>query len=324
MDAVNLLKNTSLNGYDKSVDEMKTSSENLQKRIDEGFENPVRTKSFKTEDLMSFTDENKKDDTKEKVPESSLFDDPYNPVLLKLRKKSKNGFKSPKKDPIETLSVSSSSGCNTSTPSCEHDENNNKNQHTEIKTIRKYKAKLREFSSNASVNSSDVSNRCGELIEISEEESTSVEDLVANNYDSNLKTFLNEYKNSKVKAKFDETNEDFSELSSSEDEEEKSDKKLKSKNKNDFLSNIEATEVEIEYIVYPDDCCPVCFSEKCMCCCKHGFRRFMSWFDASKLGRVFWKSRMLCFHLVEHKWFETVIIAMIIFSSLSLVSEIIL
>jgi len=44
-------------------------------------------------------------------------------------------------------------------------------------------------------------------------------------------------------------------------------------------------------------------------------------FDDTLVGRVFWKMRCYTYVLVEHNYFETFIILMIITSSLALVSQ---
>jgi len=71
-------------------------------------------------------------------------------------------------------------------------------------------------------------------------------------------------------------------------------------------------EVSVVFIQYPDDCCPQCFDScRCGCC---------DIVSNSALSRHFWTLRCRAYELVEHRYFETFIIAMIIASSLSLVS----
>lgn len=74
---------------------------------------------------------------------------------------------------------------------------------------------------------------------------------------------------------------------------------------------MQVNEVEVVFIQYPDDCCPPCFDHlRCLCCDR---------IEASVICRYFWKLRCLSFSVVEHRYFETFIIAMIVASSLALV-----
>lgn len=68
--------------------------------------------------------------------------------------------------------------------------------------------------------------------------------------------------------------------------------------------------VNVIFVKYPDECCP---------------RRIMKcplWpiIDRTMLGKVWWKTRCYAYALVEHRYFETFIIVMILASSLALVS----
>jgi len=65
------------------------------------------------------------------------------------------------------------------------------------------------------------------------------------------------------------------------------------------------------FVKYPDECCPKSCSSKCP--------SLLTIFDDTLAGRVFWKMRCYTYVLVEHNYFETFIIAMIITSSLALV-----
>ena len=69
--------------------------------------------------------------------------------------------------------------------------------------------------------------------------------------------------------------------------------------------------MQVVYILYPDECCPRCISDGCA--------RWIAMLDRTLLGRVFAKVRMFNFKLVEHNYFETFIIVMILASSLALV-----
>ncbi|XP_061173087.1 sodium channel protein para-like isoform X2 [Saccostrea echinata] len=74
----------------------------------------------------------------------------------------------------------------------------------------------------------------------------------------------------------------------------------------------EINEVKVTYANYPDDCfCKIC-RRKCPCCIR---------FENTKIGKRFWKIRCLAYALVEHKYFETFIITMILASSVALAIE---
>ena len=70
--------------------------------------------------------------------------------------------------------------------------------------------------------------------------------------------------------------------------------------------------MNVVFVKYPDECCPKSCSSKCP--------SLLTIFDDTLIGRVFWKMRCYTYVLVEHNYFETFIIAMIITSSLALVS----
>ena len=73
----------------------------------------------------------------------------------------------------------------------------------------------------------------------------------------------------------------------------------------------EINEVDIVFVRYPDDCCPACCMKKVTCC---------ETCTQTKCGQMFWTMRCYTFKLVEHNYFETFIIVMILMSSLALVS----
>ncbi|XP_078316452.1 sodium channel protein para-like isoform X16 [Crassostrea virginica] len=74
----------------------------------------------------------------------------------------------------------------------------------------------------------------------------------------------------------------------------------------------EINEVKVTYANYPDDCfCKVC-RRKCPCCIR---------FENTSWGKRAWKIRCLAYALVEHKYFETFIITMILASSVALAIE---
>lgn len=68
--------------------------------------------------------------------------------------------------------------------------------------------------------------------------------------------------------------------------------------------------VKVIFVKMPDECCPRCIM------------RFPLWslFDQKLLGKIWWKMRCYSYVLVEHNYFETFIILMILASSLALVS----
>ena len=71
--------------------------------------------------------------------------------------------------------------------------------------------------------------------------------------------------------------------------------------------------MNVVFVKYPDECCPKSCSSKCP--------SLLSVLDDTMVGRVFWKMRCYTYVLVEHNYFETFIIFMIITSSLALVSS---
>jgi len=73
---------------------------------------------------------------------------------------------------------------------------------------------------------------------------------------------------------------------------------------------LEINEVNVIFVKYPDNCFPVCCHHMCPFC---------DTTDRFAICRVFWKFRCYMYKLVEHTYFETFIITMIITSSLALV-----
>jgi len=71
------------------------------------------------------------------------------------------------------------------------------------------------------------------------------------------------------------------------------------------------TDVPVIPVMYPQDCCPT--SWRCKYACWEAVLR-------TAAGRRWWTLRCFANKLVDHKWFETFIIVMIIGSSVSLVS----
>lgn len=78
-----------------------------------------------------------------------------------------------------------------------------------------------------------------------------------------------------------------------------------------ILEGPEVNEVNVVFVKYPDDCCPRCGVAA---------GRWMEALRETAAGQRLWRIRCHAFALVEHKYFETFIIAMILASSLSLVS----
>jgi len=79
----------------------------------------------------------------------------------------------------------------------------------------------------------------------------------------------------------------------------------------DNLSHLpQANEVNVLYIKYPDECCP----KSCTSC------SFWNVLDQTIIGRLWFKWRVANYFVVEHKYFETFIIIMILASSGALVS----
>lgn len=76
-------------------------------------------------------------------------------------------------------------------------------------------------------------------------------------------------------------------------------------------SQPQINEVTVVYVKYPDECCPKCCTAPCS---------FWEAFDRTRVGRVWFNWRNVNFIMVEHKYFETFIIVMILISSLALVS----
>lgn len=301
------------------------------------------------DELVCLMDKTKSQKNKNKKVLANLIEKqkkealPRKSVLSRGEKASKELTKKIKENQLQhqtnSSSVSTSSGCNISTPSWENGETK-ENEKTKDETERNIDTpktkKIDYILELTSASSSETSGRCEETMELSGGESTSVEDLVAYAYENNLKIFLEEYKNSELKKNINEgsyvekdSQDESIDVSFTDNLEEglndlSEEQQLKLQQEREYLLNLEATEVEVEFIVYPDDCCPVCFSEKFMCCCKKGFKRLMGWMEATKAGKAFWTSRKCCYRMVEHKWFETFIIGMIIFSSLMLVCKFLL
>ena len=71
-------------------------------------------------------------------------------------------------------------------------------------------------------------------------------------------------------------------------------------------------QVEVVFVRYPDDCCPQCCTRKCGC---------INQLSSTRIGQKFWALRCYAFKLIEHKYFETFIITMIVTSSLALAVE---
>jgi len=73
----------------------------------------------------------------------------------------------------------------------------------------------------------------------------------------------------------------------------------------------EVTPVPVIHVQYPEDCCPTSWRCKYMC-----------WEAALRTvaGQKWWSLRCFVHKLIDHKWFETFIIIIIIGSSISLVS----
>jgi len=82
-------------------------------------------------------------------------------------------------------------------------------------------------------------------------------------------------------------------------------------NKVDADGEPEINEVDVVFASYPDDCWCQIFRRKCPCCIR---------MENTKTGKRWWKLRCKMFAMVEHKYFETFIIIMIMASSLALVS----
>ncbi|XP_021341534.1 sodium channel protein type 4 subunit alpha B-like isoform X3 [Mizuhopecten yessoensis] len=74
----------------------------------------------------------------------------------------------------------------------------------------------------------------------------------------------------------------------------------------------EINEVDVVFASYPDDCwCQIC-RKHCGCCIR---------FENSDTGKKWWNIRCKAFAMVEHNYFETFIIIMILASSLALAIE---
>lgn len=78
------------------------------------------------------------------------------------------------------------------------------------------------------------------------------------------------------------------------------------------LDGPEINEVNVVFVKYPDDCCP----RRCMTS-----GTFWEAIERTMAGQIWWKLRCYAFALVEHPYFETFIIVMILASSLALVRQ---
>lgn len=74
----------------------------------------------------------------------------------------------------------------------------------------------------------------------------------------------------------------------------------------------EINEVNVIFIKYPDKCCPEGCAERCGCC---------DGMATTVIGKLFWVMRCSIYKLVEHKFFESFVILMIVASSLALVRD---
>ena len=83
----------------------------------------------------------------------------------------------------------------------------------------------------------------------------------------------------------------------------------------DQMDGPEINEVNVVFVKYPDECCPKCCLRQFPCC---------DMLDKTTIGQKWWTARCYMYKVVEHKYFETFIIGMILGSSLALVSEIII
>jgi len=72
----------------------------------------------------------------------------------------------------------------------------------------------------------------------------------------------------------------------------------------------EINEVNVIFIKYPDKCCPDGCTRRCRCC---------DGLASTVVGKLFWVLRCSVYKLVEHRFFETFVITMIVASSLALV-----
>ena len=95
-----------------------------------------------------------------------------------------------------------------------------------------------------------------------------------------------------------------------EDDDDKLSSSSNSEESRSLQSQPQINEVTVVYVKYPDECCPKCCTAPCS---------FWDAFDRTRLGRIWFNWRNMNFILVEHKYFETFIIVMILISSLALV-----
>ena len=93
-----------------------------------------------------------------------------------------------------------------------------------------------------------------------------------------------------------------------------------------LIEGPEVNEVNVVFLKYPDECCPTCLTDRCCCCCCTGSGggpkwNLCKWLTDTSCGQRVWKARCWAYALVEHRYFETFIIVMILSSSLTLVSK---
>ncbi|XP_076097687.1 sodium channel protein para-like isoform X8 [Mytilus galloprovincialis] len=112
---------------------------------------------------------------------------------------------------------------------------------------------------------------------------------------------------SSIKSKHSDDSKSLSSSSTSDDE----DSKISLK-KVDATGEPEINDVEAVFANQPDECFCSIFRRNCACCirCEH-----------TKIGKKWWSLRCKAFAMVEHKYFETFIITMILASSLALALE---
>ncbi|XP_063429093.1 sodium channel protein para-like isoform X4 [Mytilus trossulus] len=112
---------------------------------------------------------------------------------------------------------------------------------------------------------------------------------------------------SSIKSKHSDDSKSLSSSSTSDDE----DSKISLK-KVDATGEPEINDVEAVFANQPDECFCSIFRRNCACCirCEH-----------TTIGKKWWSLRCKAFAMVEHKYFETFIITMILASSLALALE---
>ncbi|XP_071164276.1 sodium channel protein para-like isoform X1 [Mytilus edulis] len=112
---------------------------------------------------------------------------------------------------------------------------------------------------------------------------------------------------SSIKSRHSDDSKSLSSSSTSDDEDSK-----KSVKKVDATGEPEINDVEAVFANQPDECFCSIFRRNCACCirCEH-----------TTIGKKWWSLRCKAFAMVEHKYFETFIITMILASSLALALE---